>query len=195
MTLDAINSLQEKSLDAHIGIIIPPGIENFDTIKNRILQSIIQRENIHFVEGQKHFDNWNPTQHKLDMQLFAGQFNPVIWLDSDIFVLKDLLQSAKIFAQSGKWMALLRDHVNNDPAFLSRWEDGAERCFVPQACYMIFRSDIIKEFFNLWESIWREWIYPSPFFSHPDPAPHFPGSAFCIEQYALAQALRRFIGV
>jgi len=35
---------------------------------------------------------------------------------------------------------------------------------------------------------------PSPFYHFPDPNPHFVGSMFCIEQYALAMALAQYLG-
>ncbi|KAA6309194.1 MAG: hypothetical protein EZS28_056562, partial [Streblomastix strix] len=75
-------------------------------------------------------------------------------------------------------MAVLSDHVNRDQLFVSNWEDGLDKCFVPQACYMLFRNDMIPRFFQLWETIWKDWLHPSPFSKHPDPSPLFAGSAF-----------------
>jgi len=41
------------------------------------------------------------------------------------------------------------------------------------------------------QSLWRKWIEPAPFANFGDPDPAFPGSAFCIEQYALGLALEQ----
>ncbi|KAA6310124.1 MAG: hypothetical protein EZS28_056370, partial [Streblomastix strix] len=67
-------------------------------------------------------------------------------------------------------MAVLSDRVNRDQLFVSNWEDGPDKWFVPQACYMLFRSDMIPSFFQLWETIWKDWLHPSPFSKHPDPS-------------------------
>jgi len=64
---------------------------------------------------------------------------------------------------------------------------------VAQACFMGFKSDHMKEFFLEWEAIWREWITPVPFVRYADPFPSFPGSAFCIEQYALGMAIEKLV--
>lgn len=147
-----------------------------------------------FKHGQKHFEKWNPTQHKLDIALFSDTYDPVCWLDSDVAILKDIVPFANEFYNSGKKFAFLSDHTNRDPNFLANWEDGPNCCFIPQACYMLFRSAIIKEFFGLWEKQWRDWIEPEPFKNHRDPAPYFSGSQFCIEQYALGQTLLKYVG-
>lgn len=47
----------------------------------------------------------------------------------------------------------------------------------------------MKRLFNVWEDTWRQWIEPEPFKNFADPLPSFPGSKFCIEQYALGHAL------
>jgi hypothetical protein len=41
-------------------------------------------------------------------------------------------------------------------------------------------------------SKWEQWILPSPFSSLPNPRPHFAGSEFCTEQYALGNAIEQF---
>ncbi|KAA6374963.1 MAG: hypothetical protein EZS28_029511 [Streblomastix strix] len=142
MTINALQSLQKHTPRGSIGIVIPPD-KNFDQIKELILNSLVNHDKIHFVVGKIHFENWNPTQHKLDICMFCQQFNPVIWIDSDVFVLKDLVPFAESFFESKKAMAVLSDHVNRDQLFVSNWEDGPDKCFVPQACYMLFRSDMI----------------------------------------------------
>jgi len=58
---------------------------------------------------------------------------------------------------------------------------------------MCFKSKSIRRFFSAWEDTWREWITPSPFAKYQDPYPQFPGSAFCIEQYALGMTIERFL--
>ncbi|KAA6359639.1 MAG: hypothetical protein EZS28_044834 [Streblomastix strix] len=80
-------------------------------------------------------------------------------------------------------MAVLSDHVNRDQLFVTNWEDGPDKC------------DMIPSFFQLWETIWKDWLHPSPFSKHPDPSPLFADSAFCIEQYALGQTIVRYFNV
>jgi hypothetical protein len=54
---------------------------------------------------------------------------------------------------------------------------------------MGFKAEHMKRLFNVWEDTWRQWIEPEPFKNFADPLPSFPGSKFCIEQYALGHAL------
>jgi hypothetical protein len=90
-------------------------------------------------------------------------------------------------------MWFIPDHSLEDPTFCSNWKETfGVAPFVPQACFMGFSSVIIKLFFEIWKSKWQQWIFPSPFVSHPDPRPHFNGSEFCIEQYALGNAVEQF---
>lgn len=194
MTIQAIKCVRKHTKSVAIGVIFPPGsglAENTNAVMTSLkkLDKNIDVTNIFFKEGQNHFENWNPTQHKLDIQLFANEYDPVVWLDSDTVVLKDLSPFIKSFVSTDKKIAVLSDHVNNDENFKKNWEGPL---FIPQACYIIFRSSYISSFFKIWEDTWREWITPYPFAIHKDPAPHFNNSFFCIEQYALGQSLFKF---
>ncbi len=46
--------------------------------------------------------------------------------------------------------------------------------------------------FLLWKRAWVKWIEPQLFSTYKDPNPTFSGSAFCIEQYALGNAIYHF---
>ncbi|KAA6394689.1 MAG: hypothetical protein EZS28_009782 [Streblomastix strix] len=192
MTVDAIRSLKKHSPNAAIGVIIPPNI-SFEGVSERLKSALPEIQDLIIKQGKQNFEKWNPTQHKLDISLFSDQYDPICWVDSDVAVLKDLLPQTEKFFDSGKQFAFLSDHVNRDPNFLQNWEDGPDNCFVPQACYMIVRSSIIREFFLQWETKWKEWIEPEPFKNHRNPAPQFSGSSFCIEQYALGQSLLQYV--
>lgn len=137
-----------------------------------------------------HFDNWNPTQYKLDIAQFAEAFETIFWFDSDTITFGDMTEFLTAFAASDAKFYMTPDHVNSDPAFCKTWTSKiGNLCVVPQACLMGFKTDIISHFFTFWEAIWKHWITPAPFTNFPDPNPTFTGSEFCIEQYALGQAL------
>ena len=137
-----------------------------------------------------YFDDWNPTQYKLDIVQYADAFETIFWFDSDTITFGDMTEFLSAFAVSNAKFYLTPDHVNSDAEFCKRWtENVGNLCVVPQACLMGFKSDLISEFFSIWESFWQLWITPKPFANFADPNPTFEGSAFCIEQYALGQAL------
>ncbi|KAK2961338.1 hypothetical protein BLNAU_3784 [Blattamonas nauphoetae] len=192
MTINAIASLNRSNPTAAIGVIVP-SFANFEDVKGKVTQSLPQISGIRFQNATPYFENWNPTQYKLALTSFKDSFDPICWVDSDACVMKDLSPTVNNFVQSGLQYAFLSDHVNNDPRFLENWEGGKETCFVPQACFMMFRSASIEQFFSLWQKKWKEWIEPTPFANHKDPAPYFPGSTFCIEQYALGQTLMEIL--
>jgi len=112
-------------------------------------------------------------------------------LDSDVIVYEDMTPILLEFQHSHKQYAFTKDHVMFDQEFLKRWPGNKKRMFIPQACFMCFKSKTMKPFFKVWEETWQEWITPSPFAKFQDPYPNFPGSAFCIEQYALGMAIER----
>jgi len=141
----------------------------------------------------KHFDNWNPTQYKLDLVKFTDKYNVVVWLDSDVIVYHDLTNFLVNFQASKQNFALTKDHVMFDQDFKERWPGNKEKFFVAQACFMGFKAPAMASFFKRWEEIWRTWIEPAPFANFADPYPKYPASAFCIEQYALGMTISELI--
>lgn len=89
---------------------------------------------------------------------------------------------------------MIPDHVNGDSRFMENWQSqrGEPAPVIPQACFMGFKSGILKAFLAEWKAEWEDWVTPHAFARHPDPRPHYAGSAFCAEQYALGIALQRF---
>ena len=88
------------------------------------------------------------------------------------------------------------DHVMKDVTFLSLWKfqnSGEPAPTIPQSCFMGFKASVLRGFLACWEREWAAWLTPEPFAAHKDPRPHFRGSAFCIEQYALGVALRTYL--
>jgi len=106
-------------------------------------------------------------------------------------VYKDLSDLLYEFHASPCKVAFLKDHVCYNPQFLAVWNDWrkVKEPFVPQACFMGFKKEIIPSFFSTWKESWRNWIEPAPFANYPNPLPNFAGSAFCTEQYALGIVL------
>lgn len=137
-----------------------------------------------------HFDNWNPTQYKLDIAQYAEAFETIFWFDSDTITFGDMTEFLTTFAASDARFYMTPDHVNSDAEFAKSWlERVGQPCVVPQACLMGFKDSVITHFFTFWEAIWKHWITPKPFANFGDPNPTFAGSEFCIEQYALGQSL------
>lgn len=186
MTLNAVNSFIAATPAVSVGLLFPHGFNTSSTL-NQIKDA--SRVSVRNYEQQ--FANWNPTQHKLDIQKFADQFETIFWMDSDAIVYKDLTDLLLEFNQSACKVAFMKDHVCWNPQFLNAWSEFRHRTdpFVPQASFMGFKRDIIQSFFAEWKETWRQWIEPTPFTIYPNPLPHFPGSAFCTEQYALGMVL------
>jgi len=183
MTIRAINSLMYSTPIVSIGILIPPNYDAMD-----LYSRFLDPTRVMFKEFKYHFENWNPTQFKLDTLQFAQDFSCVFWLDSDTIVYKDISKIIAEFCFSSAKVAFLKDHVCSNEEFLQNWRNKVSP-FIPQACFMGFKSDFMQPFFTLWEEIWRQWIEPGPFVNFPDPLPSFSASSFCIEQYALGMAI------
>jgi hypothetical protein len=190
MTINAINSFLKSTPEMHAGVLVPPswGVSIFAT---RIVPHLIAPERVIFKHWSQHFAFWNPTQYKLDIIQFADDYDVILWLDSDTIVYDDLRPLLFAFYKSPAKYMFVRDHVCFSPEFLKNWafKDSQGSAFVPQACFMGFKAEYMKLLFTVWEETWRQWIEPEPFKNFADPLPSFPGSAFCIEQYALGHAL------
>jgi len=185
MTLSAVNSFIATTPHISVGLLFPAHYE-----PEGITRQISDPSRISIRRYEPHFQNWNPTQYKLDIRKFAPEFTTVFWLDSDTIVYKDLTTLLYEFHTSSCKVAFLKDHVCFNPQFLNNWVGSNKKDpFIPQACFMGFKHDIVDEFFGLWENLWRAWIEPAPFANFPNPVPSFAGSAFCTEQYALGMVL------
>lgn len=187
MTLNAVNSFVTNTPHVPVGLLFPKGLAE----KQSIIAEVKDASRVHTRDIETHFQNWNPTQHKLDIQKFSDQFDTIFWLDSDAVVYKDLSDLLAEFHHSPCKVAFLKDHVCYNPHFLAVWNDWrkVQEPFVPQACFMGFKKEILPTFFNKWQDTWRQWIEPAPFANYPNPLPSFAGSAFCTEQYALGMVL------
>ncbi len=69
------------------GIIIPSswGVSLF---VSRVVPHLIAPERVAFRKWTSHFTHWNPTQYKLDLQLFADEYDIILWLDSDSIIVR-----------------------------------------------------------------------------------------------------------
>eukprot|EP01117_Protostelium_nocturnum_P002674 TRINITY_DN134_c0_g1_i1.p1 TRINITY_DN134_c0_g1~~TRINITY_DN134_c0_g1_i1.p1 ORF type:complete len:481 (-),score=189.86 TRINITY_DN134_c0_g1_i1:37-1479(-) len=192
MTIHAIITFLRTTPDVKVGLLTHNN-ETRDRVLNSLPSDQRQRVSHKFTSQQPYFSNWNPTQYKLDIQKFAeGDTEAVFWADSDCIFFQDLRPFLHRFVSSDKNFYLAFDHVMQDKEFVRRWEEQRPLSIVPQACLMGFKVPVIPEFFSTWEQIWRDWISPAPFSKYPDPRPHFQGSAFCIEQYAMGMALHSY---
>jgi len=187
MTLNAVNSFITNTPHVPVGLLFPKGLAE----KQSIISEVRDPSRVHTRDIETHFQNWNPTQYKLDIQKFSDEFDTIFWLDSDAVVYKDLSDLLHEFHSSPCQVAFLKDHVCYNPHFLAVWNDWRKvnEPFVPQACFMGFKKATIKGFFQKWQDTWRQWIEPAPFANFPNPLPSFAGSAFCTEQYALGMVL------
>jgi len=182
-----VKTFQESTPGVPVGLLVEKGFDY------SFFLAQIPNPSIVHVKFYNHHFNWNPTQYKLDLVQFSQNFRTVFWLDSDVVVYRDLSQFLLTFHRSNKLYAFTPDHVNHSSEFRRLWSGNKENMFIPQACFMGFKSDTMKQFFQEWEHIWKEWITPHPFAKYPDPYPSFPNSSFCIEQYALGMTIERLI--
>jgi len=187
MTLQAVRTFQETTPGIPVGLLVQKGFDY-----SFFLAQIPNPDIVHVKFYNTHMD-WNPTQYKLDLVQFSETFKTVFWLDSDVIVYRDLTDFLLTFHRSNKLYAFTPDHVNHSSEFRQLWPGNKENMFIPQACFMGFKSEIMKVFFQEWENTWKEWITPHPFAKYPDPYPSFANSTFCIEQYALGMTIEKLI--
>jgi hypothetical protein len=62
MTVTALRTLRQKSLNAVIGVIVPPNKQLSGIVDQITVDLQNNIKNIVFKSGNMHFDNWNPTQ-------------------------------------------------------------------------------------------------------------------------------------
>lgn len=191
MTIHALKTFLENTPVVNAGLLTHTA-----EVANRVLEAIPSQyhNRIHTrrTSSKPHFENWNPTQFKLDIQTFKDDFTTIFWMDSDSIVIGDMTDFLLDFARSEDSAFFVPDHVMSQEDFCTRWRKQRPLTLIPQACLMGFKSSIIESFFKVWKSVWEEWITPFPFARFEDPNPNFPGSAFCIEQYALAVTISYF---
>jgi len=188
----AVLSFLKHSTIPSVGILVP-GAEVQKQLELFIPIEFQPRVHFKFLSVEPHLAHWNPTQHKLDIALFSDEFDFIFWMDSDTFTISNIDNFFQEVHNSNHKLWFIPDHSLADPIFCENWKQiFSVSPFVPQACFMGFSSVIIKLFFETWKSKWQQWIFPSPFTSHPDPRPHFNGSEFCIEQYALGNCIEQF---
>jgi len=194
MTVMAISSFLDNTPYIKVGLLTHDA-----AVRDRVLAKLNPAHQHRVAWRQTsntpHLVNWNPTQYKLDIAKFADDgFECIFWMDSDTVTFGDMTQFLLRFSESNKQFFLVKDHVMFNSDFVANWTRERPLGIIPQACFMGFKYSIIKPFFSLWRQMWEQWISPSPFTNYPDPNPNFVGSMFCIEQYALAMALSRFLG-
>ena len=192
MTINAINSFLKSTPQIMVGLLV-----NDDDTKDRVMSAISKDDHYRilckYISKTPHFTDWNPTQYKLDILLFLEHgFNEIYWMDSDTVVYQDLRPILVDFRHSDKLFYFTLDHVMYDPTFVNTWKQQHQETFIPQACFMGFKSSCMRTFFGLWKDAWKMWIEPAPFTMYQDPNPGFIGSAFCTEQYALGNAVTHF---
>ncbi|CAF1294794.1 unnamed protein product [Didymodactylos carnosus] len=193
MTINATNSLLKVTPHIMIGILV------MDDDTKIVMMNNIDRKYHYRVICKRTsksplIKDWNPTQYKLDIIKFSHDgFQEVYWMDSDTIVYKDMTSSLYAFRLSTQLFYFILDHVMYDNCFMSKWHEQHRDTFIPQACFMGFKSSSMTLFFSLWKQAWDTWTQPQAFSSYKDPNPTFPGSAFCIEQYALGNAVHNFI--
>ncbi|CAF3561227.1 unnamed protein product, partial [Rotaria sp. Silwood2] len=193
MTINAINSFLRTTPEVMVGLLVKND-DTRDEVMSCIAKIYHHRILCKYISQTPHFDDWNPTQYKLDIIKFLDHgFDDIYWMDSDIIVYQDLTYYLQEFRRSSNLFYFILDHVMYDSSFVARWKQQHQDTFIPQACFMGFKSSCMSTFFGLWKNAWKMWIEPKPFTMYHDPNPDFVGSSFCIEQYALGNAISDFM--
>ncbi|UJR18290.1 hypothetical protein I4U23_005193 [Adineta vaga] len=193
MTINSINSFLRSTPKVMVGLLVKD-----ENTRDKVMFSISKKYHYRILCKQvsqvAHFQEWNPTQYKLDILIFLDHgFEEIYWIDSDTIVYDDLTPHLIKFRSSDKLFYFVLDHVMYDSGFINRWNQQHQDTFIPQACFMGFKSTCMRTFFALWKNAWKMWIEPRPFTMYQDPNPDFDGSSFCTEQYALGNAISEFI--
>jgi hypothetical protein len=193
MTINAINSFLRSTPEVMVDLLVHND-ETRDRVMSCIVKSYHYRILCKYTSKTPHFNEWNSIQYKLDILTFLDHgFDEIYWMDSDTIAYQDLTPYLEDFRSSSKSFYFVLDHVMYDSSFLARWKQQHQDTFTPQACFMGFKSSCMRTFFALWKNAWKVWIEPKPFAMYQDPNPNFIGSSFCIEQYALGNAVSNFI--
>ncbi|CAF1286841.1 unnamed protein product [Adineta ricciae] len=193
MTINSINSFLASTPNVMVGLLVM----NEDT-KSLVLNNIGRQYHYRIlcksISSSPILKDWNLTQYKLDIIKFSYDgFEEIYWMDSDTVIYNNMTSSLHDFRSSSQMFYFILDHVMYDTNFMKKWCEQHPLAMIPQACFMGFKSTVISSFFSLWKQAWIKWIEPQPFSVYQDPNPSFPGSAFCIEQYALGNAVYQFL--
>lgn len=195
MAVVAVTTLLRHTPAVAVGVLAPSK-RIAEAITRQVPVDDLDRVQRRVAAVKPFFDRWNPTQYKLDIAQFcdARRYDYVYWMDSDTLTYADIADTLVAFARAPALFLMTPDHVNYDQRFCALWlqQHGDEAPVVPQSCFMGFKASVLAPFFQEWRTEWSAWITPYPFANYPDPRPHFVGSAFCAEQYALGVALARF---
>ena len=195
MAVVAVTTLLRHTPAVAVGVLAPSK-RIAEAITRQVPVDDLDRVQRRVAAVKPFFDRWNPTQYKLDIAQFCDtrRYDYVYWMDSDTLTYADIADTLVAFARAPALFLMTPDHVNYDQRFCALWlqQHGDEAPIVPQSCFMGFKAAVLAPFFQEWRTEWSAWITPYPFANYPDPRPHFVGSAFCAEQYALGVALARF---
>ena len=195
MAVVAVTTLLQHTPAVAVGVLAPSK-RIAEAITRQVPVDDLDRVQRRVAAVKPFFDRWNPTQYKLDIAQFCDtrRYDYVYWMDSDTLTYADIADTLVAFARAPALFLMTPDHVNYDQRFCALWlqQHGDEAPVVPQSCFMGFKACVLAPFFQEWRTEWSAWITPYPFANYPDPRPHFVGSAFCAEQYALGVALARF---
>jgi len=195
MAVVAVTTLLKCTPGVSVGVLAPSN-RIAEMITQQVPAEDLDRVQIRVASAKPFFHDWNPTQFKLDIVQFCDtkRFDYVYWMDSDTLTYEDISEKLIEFVQSPCHFLMTPDHVNYDQKFCELWlqQHGEEAPVIPQSCFMGFKVDVLEPFFQEWRKEWSAWITPYAFARYPDPRPHFIGSAFCAEQYALGVALARY---
>ncbi len=93
MTLNAVNSFITNTPYVPVGLLFPRNLAD----KEAILAEVKDNARVRVREIETHFQNWNPTQHKLDIRKFSDEFDTIFWLDSDAVVVWSFFLSFSLF--------------------------------------------------------------------------------------------------
>lgn len=192
LTAQALKFAIRNIKNGTIGVVSPPDSGDLkDSLEKKIheLDDSLDVGDIKYIEGQKHFDNWNNTQHILDIEPFTEEFDPIVFLDSTTVILQDVSPFIEKFVSSGKKFAFYRDFVNDYPNF----KQFLDVELVPQMSLLVFRSAHFAPLIQIWQDNWKEWIDPAPFVNHKDPARFYAQSRLSIGQYSLAQSVKKYV--
>lgn len=193
LTAQAIKFLKRTIPTANVGIVSPPGNDVKPSFEKRFKEIDVKFDvnAIEYYEGQQHFDDWNYSQHILDIVSFTEKYDPIIFLDSNTVILQDLLPFLQTFIGSPeKKFAFFPDIVNEYPNFQENWPNAP---FIPRTTFLALKSAYIPDLFKIWQETWKEWIEPAPFVQHKDPARFYKFSRLSISGYSLGQSVAKYV--
>lgn len=120
MTINAINSFLISTPEIMVGLLVHDG-DTRDKVLSCISRSYHHRILCKYTSKTPHFNDWNPTQYKLDILTFLEHgFDEIYWMDSDTVVYQDLRPHLEAFRRSSNAFYFILDHVMYDKSFVTR---------------------------------------------------------------------------